>query len=1073
MSKENNQIKTKNLNIIAINVNSIISKDRRYDLELFVNTHKPDVVLLNETKLNNKHKLSFYDYNIIRKDRIGSKQGGGTAVLIKKDIKFSTHDNFKLNKLKVLEACAIKVPLTSNKVLHIVSVYYPSGSNDSTMKNDLSDMFESMQLDNINNYYVIAGDFNARHTNWGNPNNNSKGIKLSQWIAENEILMRCTMSASNKPSFARANSFIDLCVHDNRLKISKTNDSINGINTIDYDSDHNALQFEVSFNSLKEFSFFKDNKPIAYNFKATNWRKFNNHLLSLASNKISIPNNKNIPNEQIDFYLDELNSIIVNTIKSQTPKYKNTNFTEKLSNTIIKKLRLEKSRVLTIIKKHQRLENTLTDSEFMLHKAQLKNIKKLISEHTNMVFNKIVEEKLSNIDPKHSKSMFNEIKQNYKRFEPLKINMLKISKSASNFLNNTNIQNLDEYDDDNYIISNKRDILNTIGAYMQDVHSVKITNEHNNIHREVNTFFDIFNETKAQFEGHLNSITVFNDINPSDAIEDNLNKDVFINIDDLLLIFRNLRGKLSSGDDLIPNIVLKHLPYEVINEYCKIFNNLINNSYFPIKWKNAKIVLLPKKDKDSTDVKNIRPISLLPNISKIFEICLKKKIELFCLQNSLVSEKQFGFKYKHSTTDAIHLVTSNICWNWNKNLCTGACLIDMEKAFDSVWIPGLIFKLVKYKFPFCLIILIYNMISEKTFKVYHQNLESSHKFKINNGLQQGAVNSPVLFNLYLLDLLNRVSEIVSFADDIIIYHSGKTVENININLQNKFDVVEKYTIDWNLKINPKKSEAIMFRPPVNLCSNNIKQHWKDFCIISKYSNNTIPQKATVKYLGVYLDKFLYFNKHVDLILIKARNAFFKYKCLFYSKYLQTRVKIIMYQVLIRPIISYACPIWYNISPSYMEKIRVFERKCLRACTRLYRAPSSNYKKYISNQILYNEAKIIRIDNFIISLIRNNILRATSNTENNLILAPYYTNDLYIMETLKTGFVPPEAFLFLDKMGLIQNPNNIPIFYHNYRRANVKKVNFNDNNINWRFDASISNSEINLRRFSNARKYWWL
>ena len=79
-------------------------------MELFVNTHKPDVLLLNETKLNNKHKLSFYDYNIIRKERIGSKQGGGTAVLIKKDIKFSTHDHFKLNKLKVLEACAIKSP---------------------------------------------------------------------------------------------------------------------------------------------------------------------------------------------------------------------------------------------------------------------------------------------------------------------------------------------------------------------------------------------------------------------------------------------------------------------------------------------------------------------------------------------------------------------------------------------------------------------------------------------------------------------------------------------------------------------------------------------------------------------------------------------------------------------------------------------------------------------------------------------------------------------------------------------------------------------------------------------------
>ena len=77
-----------------------------------------------------------------------------------------------------------------------------------------------------------------------------------------------------------------------------------------------------------------------------------------------------------------------------------------------------------------------------------------------------------------------------------------------------------------------------------------------------------------------------------------------------------------------------------------------------------------------------------------------------------------------------------------------------------------------------------------------------------------------------------------------------------------------------------------------------------------------------------------------------------------------------------------------------------------------------------------------------------------------------------METLKTGFVPPEAFLFLDKMGYIQNQCKIPIFYHNYRRANIKKVDINTANINWRYNMSISNRETLLHR-TNVRKYWWL
>lgn len=55
----------KKLNIIHINVNSLIKLSRRYVLSNFLSKHKPDLVLLNETKLNSKHKVSFKDYIMI------------------------------------------------------------------------------------------------------------------------------------------------------------------------------------------------------------------------------------------------------------------------------------------------------------------------------------------------------------------------------------------------------------------------------------------------------------------------------------------------------------------------------------------------------------------------------------------------------------------------------------------------------------------------------------------------------------------------------------------------------------------------------------------------------------------------------------------------------------------------------------------------------------------------------------------------------------------------------------------------------------------------------------------------
>ena len=69
-----------------------------------------------------------------------------------------------------------------------------------------------------------------------------------------------------------------------------------------------------------------------------------------------------------------------------------------------------------------------------------------------------------------------------------------------------------------------------------------------------------------------------------------------------------------------------------------------------------------------------------------------------------------------------------------------------------------------------------------------------------------------------------------------------------------------------MKISSKKCETIIFRPPVSKCNNNVKRNWK-------YNNNSIiPNKDTVEYLGIHPDKFLSYNIHINLQIIKARNG---------------------------------------------------------------------------------------------------------------------------------------------------------------------------------------------------------
>lgn len=120
----------KDLNIIEINVNSIIKLNRRYNLCNFINMHNPDILLLNETKLSAKYKVEFKDYSFIRNDRANAARGGGTAILLKKHIRYTNYTNKTIKSFKFLETCIIKIPLVSNKTLFIISAYYPSGNND-------------------------------------------------------------------------------------------------------------------------------------------------------------------------------------------------------------------------------------------------------------------------------------------------------------------------------------------------------------------------------------------------------------------------------------------------------------------------------------------------------------------------------------------------------------------------------------------------------------------------------------------------------------------------------------------------------------------------------------------------------------------------------------------------------------------------------------------------------------------------------------------------------------------------------------------------------------------------------
>jgi hypothetical protein len=263
-------------------------------------------------------------------------------------------------------------------------------------------------------------------------------------------------------------------------------------------------------------------------------------------------------------------------------------------------------------------------------------------------------------------------------------------------------------------------------------------------------------------------------------------------------ILHSLKNKTSSGIDKIPNIVLRNLPNQVINIMVIIFNNCLNLSYFPKDWKPAKVVTIKKPGKDSCDLNSYRPISLLPNLGKIFEIVVNQILVKETEDRKIIPDNQFGFRHKHSTTHAMTKLSSDICRYINNKNCVATCFIDLEKAFDTVWLDGLIYKLLSYKFPIYFVFLINDMIRERSFSVISNTGNNSKRYFIKDGLQQGTVNSPFLFNIYISGLLDSLSksrghnQCIAYADDLTIYSANSDPRLAELMLQKQFEKTINY-----------------------------------------------------------------------------------------------------------------------------------------------------------------------------------------------------------------------------------------------------------------------------------------
>ncbi|XP_017882371.1 uncharacterized protein LOC108626291 [Ceratina calcarata] len=863
------------------------------------------------------------------------------------------------------------------------------------------------------------------------------GNQLADWINKFNIQFRAKIIIPDKPTF-KSGSLLDIAIIDWRL-----NNINNKLIVQDYDSDHNATNLYLKLKETISKNQTDDTEKACFLYKKTNWPKYKEQLNNTY--KTIIPDDRNLAIEEIDSYLDEIEDAIKETIEKVTPRLNIKNRLKELTNFKIVNLHKKKQKLQSAIHRRVYRRDPTNIAEITALKKEMKIIKneihKEFCKNSNEHWRKLVQE----IDYRESAKFFPNLNKIFRRKAHRNIDSIIINKTEHMMLINKYDLNKDvgngnggDATSDIITVTDQELLPEIIGSQLKVINTLPSLDK-NNLRNIVYKKVKDFREEKDReplpntFTKRNSALWPTNDSSLS----------YLTNFKEVKCRITKISNKTSHGFDGIPNIIIKNSTNRVIRNYTILFNNLLNWGYFPNKWKTAKVIVLVKKRDKPIEPDNLRPISLLPVISKIYERIINRTLTTTILKKEIIPEQQFGFKKGHSTIHAINKLMSDVLWHHGKNELVGACLIDLRKAFDSVWLEGLIYKLIKKNFPHHLIKIIDNMITNRKFKVAIEKRISKETFAITRGLQQGTVNSPTLFNIYNADILNMFNMnensnlyAIAFADDLIVYAANKNLKKTQMELQETYNKIKHYYNNWLLQINPSKCETILFINKLGLKSKITKRNWRNFRLIDieKDIVTEIPHRRHVKYLGVTLDDRLNFSEHII-------------SQLFYNIHLERRTKVIAYQCLIRPILTYACPIWYNISACKMEAYRLFERKCLRACLRYYREPEYDYRYRVKNTKIYTIAKIARIDIFIIKLIRKHIRDAINNKYNSLIWGPYYPKNMFYKNVLRAGLIPPEAFLYLDLNNYIINEYAQPILYHVPRNNNNKSITYKPRNLN--------------------------
>ena len=358
----------------------------------------------------------------------------------------------------------------------------------------------------------------------------------------------------------------------------------------------------------------------------------------------------------------------------------------------------------------------------------------------------------------------------------------------------------------------------------------------------------------------------------------------------------------SSGIDCLSWKILEISLPVILPYLLDIFNGSLDSGIFPAEWKKSTIKPIPKK-KNPSELKDFRPISLLPVLSKILEKIVQDQITQYLTQENLTDELQSGYKKGHSTQTVLLKVVDDIKKGMDEHQVTVLVLFDFSKAFDMVDHFLLLTKMRNLNFSNPVLTWIYSYLTNRKQAVKDEHGNLSDWSDVIRGVPQGSGLGPSFFTI----LLNNISDCIRhlkrilYADDLQAFISCfvKELQRFLYLVEADIHSVHDWANNNLLKLNIEKTKIIIFGTGKMLKTINFQTLHQ-----INIDNVPIPFVPSARNLGVFFSADLNWLEQVKGISKTIFISLRRFKSS--GRALSFEVRLQLITAIVQPYIDYCC-----------------------------------------------------------------------------------------------------------------------------------------------------------------------